>query len=412
MCNIAAMRNLLIILLVCLLASCSIPFGKKKVDETATKTDKGQKIEDDQPKPGDIKMVDGVEYIYAKNRRFAQAPYEPEYVWVRKDQYSPGIFDTLTGKASAGMNKQERDELEKRMARLEEDLKKKNPGPQGAQVVYAAPPGGLPAVPYAGSLAPAFAYPSSKMKRRILILPLSDQTNYKDEHLDDLATQRLIRRLESTGTIICVDPHTINLSGDLSTPEAMKVLDKLYGVQALIKGAVSDVYISTSRMETKGEKEVSTAMSKISLDVYNTETGRIMRQLSGRNPVFLTREQGDMSSETVKVKAIDLAIELISDDLLKALLNIDWHARVAAVDHEKVFVDAGRLSGLEKGDILEVYAPGEEITDKGTNRPLGRTKGSYKGELEVSEVFGIDASWATAKKAADFSPTDLVYLKK
>jgi hypothetical protein len=119
-----------------------------------------------------------------------------------------------------------------------------------------------------------------------------------------------------------------------------------------------------------------------------------------------------MSAETVKVKAIDLAIELISEDLLRALLSIDWHARVAAIDHEKIFVDAGRLSGLEKGDILEVYAPGEEIIDKGTNQPIGRTKGNYKGELEVSEVFGIDASWATARKAADFTPTDLVYLKK
>ncbi len=93
------MRNLLILLLVCLLVSCSIPFGKKKTPATTANTEKGQKIEDNKPKPGDIKMVDGVEYIYAKNRRFAQAPYEPEYVWVRKDQYSPGLFDTLAGKA-------------------------------------------------------------------------------------------------------------------------------------------------------------------------------------------------------------------------------------------------------------------------------------------------------------------------
>ncbi|MGD0657779.1 MAG: hypothetical protein ABSD38_06905 [Syntrophorhabdales bacterium] len=406
------MRNLLILLLVCLLVSCSIPFGKKKTPATTADTEKGQKIEDNKPKPGDIKMVDGVEYIYAKNRRFAQAPYEPEYVWVRKDQYSPGLFDTLTGKADSNMGKQERDELQKRMAKLEEDLKKKNAEPQGGQVVYATVPGGLPAVPYGGSLVPTFAFPSSKMRRRVLVLPLSDQTNYKDEHLDDVATQRLVKRLESTGTIICIDPHTIDLKGGFSSAEAMKVLNRTYGVQAVIKGTVSDVYVSSSRVEGKGDREISTAMSKITLDVYNTETGRILRQLSGRNPVALTRDQGEMSAETVKVKAIDLAIELISEDLLRALLSIDWHARVAAIDHDKIFVDAGRLSGLEKGDILEVYAPGEEIIDKGTNQPIGRTKGNYKGELEVSEVFGIDASWATAKKAADFTPTDLVYLKK
>jgi len=43
--------------------------------------------------------------------------------------------------------------------------------------------------------------------------------------------------------------------------------------------------------------------------------------------------------------------------------------------------------------------------------PLGRTKGSYKGELEIVELFGVDASWAKAKKGANFSATDLVYLK-
>ena len=406
------MRNLLIILLVCLLASCSIPFGKKTPPPEATKTEKGEKIEDNKPRPGDIKMVDGVEYIYAKNIRFAQAPYEPEYVWVRKDQYTPSLFDKITGKGSEGMNKQERDELDKRMAKLENELKNKNAGAQGTQVVYQVSPGGLPAVPYGGPLAPTFAYPSPKMKRRVLVLPLSDQTNYKDEHLEDLATERLVKRLESTGTIVCVDPHTIDLKGDLSGGEAMRALNNTYGIQAVIKGTVSDVYVSSSRVEGKGEREVSTAMSKITLDVYNTETGRILRQLSGRNPVGLTIVRGDNSEETVKVRAIDLSIELIADDLLKALLSIDWHTRVANIDHDKVFVNAGRLSGLEKGDILEVYAPGEEIVDKGTNQPMGMTKGAYKGELEVSEVFGIDASWAVAKKAGDFTPTDLVYLKK
>jgi hypothetical protein len=407
------MRNLLIILLVCVLASCSSlnPFSKKTPPADTAATGKGEKVEDNRPKPGDIKMVDGVEYIYAKNIRFAQAAYEPEYVWVRKDQYTPSLFDRIAGKGNEGMNKQEREELDKRMAKLEAELKNKDSA-QGGQVVYrTAGPGGIPGVPY-DPAAPTFAYPSPKMKRRVVVLPLSDQTNYKDEHLDDLATQRVVKRLESTGTIICVDPHTIDLKGDLSSAAAMRALNNTYGIEAVIKGAISDVYVSSSRVEGKGEGAISTAMSKITLDVYNTETGRILRQLSGRNPVGLTIDRGDNSTETVKVKAIDLSIELISDDLLKALLSIDWHARVANIDHDKVFVDAGRLSGLQKGDVLEVYAPGEEILDKGTNQPMGMTRGAYKGELEVSEVFGIDASWALAKKVGDFTPSDLVYLKK
>jgi hypothetical protein len=119
-----------------------------------------------------------------------------------------------------------------------------------------------------------------------------------------------------------------------------------------------------------------------------------------------------MSSEKAKVKAVDLAIELIADDLLRKLLSLDWHARIASVETDKVFLNAGRLSGLQKGDVLEVYSPGMQVIDKTTNLPLGRTKGNYKGDIEVVEVFGVDASWAKITKPASFAPTDLVYLKQ
>ena len=60
----------------------------------------------------------------------------------------------------------------------------------------------------------------------------------------------------------------------------MKTLNDVYGIQAVIKGSISDVYMSTSKIDGKDDKEVSFALSKISLDIYNTETGKILRQLT------------------------------------------------------------------------------------------------------------------------------------
>lgn len=402
------MRKVLILLLVLLLASCSTA-GKKKADQPL-KTAKGEKVQDSlDPKPGDVKLVDGVEFIYARNRQYMLTPYEPEYMWVRKDQYSPGVFESLAGKIG-GASKKDREELEKRMAKLEEDLKKKGASPQ---VQYSPQAYFLPGtLPMASLPAITFNYPSPKMKRRILVLPVADQTNYKDEHLDELATKRLVSRLENTGAIIPVDPRTTDIRGDATTPAIMKELNELYGVQAVVKATLSDVYTSTSRVEGRNDRETSFALSKISLDVYDTETGKLLRHLTGRNPVFLTKEQGDLGSEKAKVKAIDLAIELIADDLLRSILTLDWHARIASLEKERVFLNAGRLSGLEKGDVLEVYSPGDQVIDKTTNKPLGRTKGDFKGEIEVSEVFGVDASWAKVRKGGSFTPTDLVYYKK
>ncbi|MCX8110204.1 MAG: hypothetical protein N3D15_03015 [Syntrophorhabdaceae bacterium] len=399
---------ILCFLMAVLLIACSSSPAKKEAQKTPEqqKAQRIEKIEEAEPKPGDIKVIDGVDYIYARNRRYMVNPYEPEYVWIRKDQYSPGFGESIL---SSG--KKEKTELDKRIAKLEEELRKKNIAPQ---MVYPTQLGMLPSgMGYLPTLTMiTFNYPSPKMKRRVIVLPIADQTNYKEEHMGELATRRLISKLEGTGTIICVDPNTINLSGNLTSQESMKILNELYGVQAIVKGTLSDIYTSSTKIEGKDDKETSFAISRISVDIYNTETGIILKHLSGRNPVFLTKERGDLSAEKAKIKAIDLSIEVIAEDLLKAILSLDWHARIASLEDGKVYINAGRLSGLEKGNILEVYSPGEQIVDSKTNTPLGKIKGSFKGELEVSELFGVDASWAKVKKGSNFSPTDLVYLKK
>ncbi|MCX7965376.1 MAG: hypothetical protein N2596_01945 [Syntrophorhabdaceae bacterium] len=385
--------------------SCGSIFSKKKDKDTAAK-EKTEKLEDTEPKPGDIKVIDGVEYIYARNRKYMLIPNEPEYIWVRKDQYSPGILQSLVSAAQ----KKERDELTSRIAKLEEELKKRNIAPQVVYPTQISP--FSPGFGYIQAFTPIpFSYPSPKMRRRVIILPIEDQTNYKDEQIGELATRRLISRLESTGAIICVDPATLNINDKITNQNNMKLLNELYGIQAIVKGVLNDIYSSSSKIEGKETKEVSFAISKITLEIYNTDTGLMLKQLSGRNPVSLTKESGDLSSEKAKIKAIDLAIEVIAEDLLKAILMLDWHARIASLDKEKVYINAGRLSGLEIGNILEVYSPGEQIIDEKTNTPLGKVRGKYKGEIEISELFGVDASWAKVKKGGNFSPTDLVYLK-
>jgi len=409
------MKKLIVLLIALSLVSCSTnPFAKKKDESTGTtgtETKKGQtqkttQIGEEAPKPGDIKILDGVEYIYARNKRWQFTPYEPEYMWIRKDQYSPGFGENLL---TRGKSKEQKD-LETRLAKIEEEMKKKGLPPQMAypsQMAY-LPPG-------MGYMSPipliTFNFPSPKMKRRVIVLPVTDQTNYKDEQLGELATKRLISRLENTGTIICVDPNSVNLKGNLIDRQNLKVLNETYGIQAVLKGTLADVFTSTSKIEGKDDRETSFAVSKIAIDIYNTDTGIIMKQLSGRNPVFLSREKGDLSSEKAKIRAVDLSIEIIADDLLKGILSLDWHARIASIEKDKIYINAGRLSGLEKGGAIEVYSPGEEVIDPKTNMPLGKTKGSYKGDLEVVELFGVDASWARIKKGANFSATDLVYLK-
>jgi hypothetical protein len=393
------MKNLMgIVLTALLLVSCShVPFANKNGTADSQKTAKTatvQKQQEAEPKPGDVRVTDGVEYIYAKNRRYMSQPYEPEYVWMRKDQYSPGLFESLRARAP-GPTKEEK-EMEGRIAKLEEELKKKGTLPQmpPLQPISAASPQPVSATPVAmaskASLpAPAFNYPSPRMKRHVLVLRITGTTDPKSEQLAERVTGRLITTLESTGRIICLDPGTVGFRDDIAQSEAMKNLDELHGIQAVVKGTL-------------------TSNTKISLTVYNAETGLILRQLNGDAALLTGQHETSPRMESMKA----MGIEVLTEEVLKSILSLDWHTRVASTEQGKIFINAGRLSGLEKGDTLEVYSPGEQIIDAATKVPLGKVKGEYRGEVEVAELFGVDAAWARARKGDGFSPTDLVYLKR
>jgi hypothetical protein len=421
--GIAAKGLLTLILTLTLISCIHLPFLDGKTDkpsgadrktdkadsgESAKKMDMGEKVEAD-PKPGDIQVLDGIEYIYTRNNKFMLTPYEPEYVWIRKDQYVPGVEEQVK---TALSNDKGRAELEARLAKLEEEYKKIGIPPQmgyPAQMTSlpAGPPGVAPSLP---ALPVTPSWPTTK--RRVLVLPVEDRTNYRKEHLGELATRRLVSRLENTNAVICIDPAMVNLKGKATDPNTMKVLNEVYGVQAVLRGTLSDVYTSTSKTRGKeGEGETSFAVSNLIVEVYNTETVTLLKQLSGRNSVVLSRENGEMNSEKSRIKSVDLSIEAITGELLRAVLTIEWHARIASIESDRVYVNAGRLSGLEKGATLEVYGSGEQVLDSKTNIPLGKIKGRYKGRIQVAELFGVDASWTTPVKGGGFSPSDLVYLK-
>jgi hypothetical protein len=105
-----------------LLFSCASP-GKNDRVASLSQQDRGERIDQEELKPGATKVVNGVEYIYGRNVRWRSEPSEPQYVWVRKDQYSPGLFESLS--QSSREDEKSRQELAKRIERLEAELAKR-----------------------------------------------------------------------------------------------------------------------------------------------------------------------------------------------------------------------------------------------------------------------------------------------
>jgi hypothetical protein len=96
-----------LLLLVSILISCSTPVGQKG------------------PVTGDVRLVNGVEYVYAHNPKFGVSPDEPEYVWVRKEYYSPGGNEPPMSNSAW---EKERKELLERLEKLEAEVKQSGQG--------------------------------------------------------------------------------------------------------------------------------------------------------------------------------------------------------------------------------------------------------------------------------------------
>lgn len=113
----------------------------------------------------------------------------------------------------------------------------------------------------------------------------------------------------------------------------------------------------------------------------------------------------------------ELVADALVDGIRKALptLNreidrIQWRGKIAKITGVKIYVNAGRATGIKLGDILKVNSQGQDIFDPETGLFLGRTAGDLKGTLEVMEFFGEDGAIAKVHSGANFLEGDVIQL--
>ncbi len=113
----------------------------------------------------------------------------------------------------------------------------------------------------------------------------------------------------------------------------------------------------------------------------------------------------------VKTYALDPAAPgagRVINSLVGNIRMIDWSARVIKVEKNRVLINAGRLTGLQTGQNLRVYAKGTEIKDPTTKLPLGQAQGALKGTVKVVDFFGIDGAICEPVAAGRFKAGDMV----
>jgi hypothetical protein len=248
-----------------------------------------------------------------------------------------------------------------------------------------------------------------ELKKKVVIPYFDDRTSHGEEIMGDWMAEKLIKEMnQRSQRILFVDYQMVKefleqkgiVLTDLETPKVLQLLNEVFGIHALVVGQLTGPYAFITKGD-KGQLETASAIIKIEMRLVTTFSGKTLKTLSATNPVMTTKERGSFSEEKAKLKAIDITIADLSRGLSKELDDLDWFCRVAKVEGGEVYINAGKLTGLKAGDVMEVF------------RPVGLAdRGEVKGRVQISDCFGIDASMGKSIHGERPNVNDILKLAK
>jgi len=263
-------------------------------------------------------------------------------------------------------------------------------------------------------------------KKKVAILEFVNKSRYGRGKLGSAASDVLITELVKSDLFIVFERDRLNRVLDEQKLEHTAAFDpataaragRLVGVNAVVIGAITEFGVKQEGVEGFGyKKKVQTAECTIDVRIVETETGRVLYADSGRGVfTYETKEFMGMGqkagyNQVLADKSLRAAVSQFLNNVIAQLSYIEWSGRIAKVSGSQIIVNAGRETGLNVGDVLVVRGLGEEVIDPDTGLSLGREPGPVKGEIQVVEFFGEDASICKVVSGRGFATGDMVKYK-
>jgi hypothetical protein len=262
-------------------------------------------------------------------------------------------------------------------------------------------------------------------KKRVVVLDFWNSTPVDVDHLGLFTADELRRGLFLTQRMI-ISPEIKSeyttssfLDGEQIRVAQLIREGRKIGVSVLIIGRIKKIVF-----RQKGDdigilrQRQSIAGVDLELKVFDISGGREMmastRSGEASSNSLVSLEEENLESAAYRAELVKLAtrnaVALLVPDVIKAVDKLNWQGRIAKIMGTKVYINAGKASGLLGGDILRVLAPGDDIYDPSTGAFLGRTPGQLKGTLEVVDFLGVDGAIAVIHTGGNFQENDVVQL--
>ena len=276
----------------------------------------------------------------------------------------------------------------------------------------------------------------AQVKKRVAVMTFEDKTDKRYRWWDgrqpgDGMADMLTTALVKSGKYVVLEREEIGKlmaeqqlgqTGVVTEQSAAKV-GQMLGVELAVMGSVTEF---GNTQDEKGGKlngwkvgvKTQTATVAVDVRIVDTSTGNILaaetvRKEESSSGLNISSSKYGIKNETdfdnslvgkATRKAINKIVELI-DAQSEAL---PWTGKVITVKGTTIYIKPGSDAGLKIGDVLSIYAQGEDLIDPDTGLSLGSVE-SKIGTIEITGfVAGGKAATAVAKTGGGFQTGHIV----
>ncbi|MBK9322534.1 MAG: hypothetical protein IPM97_06210 [Bdellovibrionaceae bacterium] len=263
-------------------------------------------------------------------------------------------------------------------------------------------------------------------RKRLIVLPFLDASENRPASLRDNARSTFIKELNRTGELVTVDsrdlkPESLILKekGEYDLKEIAKQAQSL-GANAVLEGKILDIRVSRKadavgvirqlKSEFEAVVRVRVIQARGGQEVFNTVKTVNLEEPTIRVAERVERDKA-VTNNPALVEAIirDAFLEFVPQ-VVTVMTKVSWEGRIAGLNGDRIYLNVGRISGIQVGDILKVLDEGDDVYDPESGGHIGKVPGRLKGTLEVVSYFGNDGAIAVIHSGSGFKENDRIDL--
>ena len=198
-------------------------------------------------------------------------------------------------------------------------------------------------------------------------------------------------------------------------PEEVSKVARGTGVSGFIRGDIKTVKVSEKRDPTGliQSREIILYL-EVEYELVDSSTGRSLAKGIRKHTFKELRSElfgygAGLSDPKQKISKIFTSM---SQHILKELnpmsSKVGWAGRLLKLEGSRLYLNAGRSSGLRVGDVLKVVEAPRDVFDPQSGRFIGQAPGRVKGTAKVIEYFGLDGAVALLQSGGGLLPGDRV----